>query len=362
MPWLFIPVIVSLCFVNGMWLPWGSYVAVVLSVWLGFRYGVDGAKAVAMAWAPFVFSIGTDALQSPARFDLALLSVGTAYLCAMRSPGEAIRRAVDRVLESRLAWALLLILPLFLFVPIVHDAKVVYLGARLHLSNVLIAAPLILASVGVDSKAIKLLLAVGLASTVGTHLRLTLPVETSSWMSARVSYGTLSVANFAMMLVALGVGIVIRRLSVCLPVSRVWLWIGLFVVGLAVFNFNLKLGESGYATLVNSVGFTLVGALLAGVSCGTAGAAASTLVSLLAVLLFYGWAFTETRWVAWAEMAVSGWISWGGPQNHLPSLPLLAAVFGVVGAEIRALVLKGAALAPLSSTSPVQDSAMARPL
>jgi hypothetical protein len=135
-------------------------------------------------------------------------------------------------------------------------------------------------------------------------------------------------------------GVAICRLADAKAAPRLLLVPALLLVALAPYEVSFTLPLRDQLSLSNPSWFTATGALLAGVVGGALGFAVASLLSVASIALLFGWIFTEAPWLNALQKYTDDsllHVTLSPPQ--IIYTPILAIIFGIVGAEIRATVL-----------------------
>jgi hypothetical protein len=346
MPWAFIPVMMFTAMAPIQGIDWGNLVALALSAWLGNRHGRAGVIAVTIAWAAMSFRISVGDFTFGLRLDYGLTAILLAFVSAHPSPGLLLRGAFERALQSRIAWLVTLTAPVVVQLPLVANNERIYFGASIGFSLLVAVLPLLAAASRAPRTVYQLMILFVLLSFAGRWMELGLPYP--RWMPGRgqprtqlyALYGQLGLDRVVVAAVLGLAGVAICRLADAKAAPRLLLVPALLLVALAPYEVSFTLPLRDQLSLSNPSWFTATGALLAGVVGGALGFAVASLLSVASIALLFGWIFTEAPWLNALQKYTDDsllHVTLSPPQ--IIYTPILAIIFGIVGAEIRATVL-----------------------
>jgi hypothetical protein len=345
MPWAFIPVLVFIGMAPVPGIAWGPFVALAISAWLGARHGRLGVVAVAVAWTAMSIRISVGGSTFGLRWDYGLAAVLLAHVSAHPSPTHMLRQAAERAMRSRLTWLVAGALPVVIHVPLVADQQRTYVGFLIGFSLLVALLPMLAASSNAPRVVYGPIVLFAVLSLTGRALELGLPQRPWATGPGQATpqlwalYGGLGIDR---VIVALALGLAghaIWCLASAKEVHRLLLLPALLIVALGPYEAGWVAAPRAWLAVVESSSFIAAGALLAGVAAGTLGFALATLVSTASVALLLGWIHTEAPWLHALMHADGAVFRVNVSPIKVIYLPVLAALFGIAGTEVRAAVL-----------------------
>lgn len=345
MPWAFIPVLVFIGMAPVPGIDWGPLVALAISAWLGARHGRLGVIAVAVAWAAMSISISVGGSTFGLRLDYGLAAVLLAYVSAHPSPTHMLRQAAERAMLSRLTWLVAGALPLVIHIPLVADQERTYVGFLIGFSLLVALLPMLAAASNAPRVVYGPIVLFCVLSLAGRGLELAIPQR--PWATGPgqavpqlwALYGGLSIDRVIVALVLWLAGHALWCLASAKEVHRLLLLPALLMVALGPYEAGWVGSPRTWLAVTESSSFIAAGALLAGLAAGTLGFALATLVSTASVALLLGWIITEAPWLDALMHADDAVFRVNISATTMIYLPVLAALFGMTGTEVRAAVL-----------------------
>lgn len=349
MPWAFLPVLLVLAELFPVIEPSGQWpmYCLPISAWLGRHYRSDGVAVAVVAWLLMSLQVNFDPVHWWGAFSFALLGVGLAYLSAAPDPARLIREATAKLASWPSAIVVLLVAPISLHLPILTKDREVYLLINISVQAALVYMPMALAFAAVRTRTMLIWLGVICLCIIGQALSLHYPIvrpyndRIPKATEILFSFGTLHISDLFVGLTAGICGAAIRLIKLELKLPRWWGVVALTMIVLGTFSLVFKT-ELIYLDITDQVIFPMVGGLLAGLLWSTAGLAAAAFASLFSIALMGGWLFTDAPWLSSLSLDGPGHIGLViGDPNIFVWKPFFAAVFAIVGAEVRATVFRG---------------------
>lgn len=281
MPWIVIPLswlLIGVSFQHHF--GWLIYFIVPIFAYFAYRYSARGLTAAAIACVPLLFGLKLgDTIVCMPRIGLVSFALATAYVCVGPQQADRARQALDDFARSAYA-PLMLALPLVIAMTFVN-APDVSLGLSVNLGEMLILSPLLLLSLGVQSRMLGWLCVVLIAAAVGNHAKWQLINPLGVITFAGYGAGG-SVAGLLVAIVAAGAGICIQRKLAGLRIPRKLVVAAGAVCALAPLTLAINAGFKFYVG--NPVLLSALPAFVLGLAAGGLGSVAAFALSLLVVV------------------------------------------------------------------------------